>query len=78
MRENAATKARRYLTEGRVVVTHVSQGRVDASIRGDGIIHLATFRTGCWSCTCEVRTDQCSHLIALRLCTAPDLPAGGR
>ncbi|HEY9562659.1 MAG TPA: hypothetical protein VIR30_02715 [Nocardioides sp.] len=74
MRENAAAKGRRYLTEGRVVITHASAGRVDASIRGDGTIHLATYRHGTWSCTCEVRTDRCSHLVALRLVTAPELP----
>ena len=75
MRENAAAKGRRYLTEGRVVLTHVSAGQVSASIRGDGTIHLASYRNGLWSCTCEARTPNCSHLVALRLCTAPDLPS---
>ncbi len=78
-RENAATKARRYLTEGRVIVTHARPGHsVHATIRGDGTIHHAYWRSGAWVCDCPVRTDQCAHLIALRLVTAPDLDEGPR
>lgn len=35
MRENAATKGLRYLTEGRVIVTKVNGGSVLAYVRGD-------------------------------------------
>ena len=64
-RENAATKGRRYLTEGRLVITSVLPGeRVRAAARGDGRIH----RLG-W----HARTDACSHLIALRLVVAIDI-----
>ena len=74
MRENAAAKAQRYLSEGRVVLTQVTPDRVDAMIRGDGAIHTAGYRNGAWNCTCPARTANCSHLRALRLTTVVDLP----
>lgn len=73
MRETAEAKGRRYLTEGRLIITHLVENRVTASIRGDGTVHLAAYSDGEWRCTCPARTPNCSHLIALRLCTAPDL-----
>jgi uncharacterized Zn finger protein len=78
MRENAHDKARRYLAEGRVILTEVTASRVVASIRGDGTIHQANYRNGMWSCSCEARSTSCSHLIAVRLCTAPDTPRSPR
>lgn len=75
MRENAATKARRYLTEGRLIVTYVNRDRVRAVCRGDGAVHRLGFEHGTWTCTCEVRTDACSHLRALRHVVAIDLKA---
>lgn len=72
MRENAATKARRYLTEARVIVTTAAPGNVTATARGDGAIYHLGY-SGHWWCSCPVRTDQCAHLIALRLITCPDL-----
>ena len=76
MRESAATKAARYLSQGRVLLTRVGPDRVDALVRGDSAIHAAGYRDGGWSCTCPARTDRCSHLRALRLTTAVDLPRG--
>lgn len=73
MRENAASKARRYLVEGRVVVTVVRTGGVMARVRGDGRVWDAGYLQGRWYCNCWARTDQCAHLRALRLITAPDL-----
>lgn len=72
-RANAAAKARTYLSEGRVVVTHASRGRAAATVRGDGHLWHARFLNGIWSCDCPARTPSCAHLIALRLITAPDL-----
>ena len=73
-RENAATRARRILTEGRVIVTAVRPGvLVRAAVRGDGTVWRCGWDGGSWWCKCPVRTDQCAHLIALRLVTAPDL-----
>ena len=74
MRENAAAKGRRYLTEGRVIVTAARAGHyVRAAIRGDGTVYRAGWDAGTWWCRCPARTDQCAHLAALRLVTAPDL-----
>ena len=70
-RENAHDKARRYLAEGRLVVTRVSDSEVHARARGDsGAIYRASFVGGSWTCTCPARADQCAHLRALRLVTA--------
>ena len=81
MRENAAANARRYLGEGRVVIAQVTPQRVDAFVRGDGQIYAAGFHNEQWNCDCSARSDACSHLRALRLTTAVDLPPtppGGR
>lgn len=72
-RENAAGKARRYLTEGRVIVERVTQKIVVATVRGDGTVHRCVYLAGAWSCTCPVRSDQCAHLLAVRLVVAVDL-----
>jgi uncharacterized Zn finger protein len=72
-RENAAVKARRYLTEGRIILTEVTAGHVAASVRGDGAIYTATYAYGTWRCTCPARSDGCCHLKALRLVTAPEV-----
>lgn len=68
----ARDKARTYLADGRLVVTSVRPNHVTATCRGDGAIYHLTY-DGAWSCTCPARTDQCAHLVALRLITAPDL-----
>lgn len=80
-RENAALKARRYLSEGRIVLTLVEDDRVEGTARGDGRLYGFAFRGGLWLCACAALTDQCCHLRAARLVTAPDLsppPSWGR
>jgi hypothetical protein len=77
VRENARTKADRLLLEGRVVVTHAGPYGVVAKVRGEGRVHTARYSMGAWSCTCEVRTDQCSHLHAVRRVVAVDLTGRG-
>jgi hypothetical protein len=73
-RENAATKAARYLAaEGRLIVTEVQPGHVRATARGDGHLWHLAYAHGAWSCTCPVRTDRCSYLHALRSVVAVDL-----
>jgi uncharacterized Zn finger protein len=69
-RENAADKSKRYLCEGRVVLVHVSEGSVRAHVRGDGHVWNASFDGAAWFCDCPARSDQCSHLRAVRLVTA--------
>lgn len=71
-RENAQAKGRRYLTEGRLTVRQVDQrAGVLAHVRGDsGLTYRAEWCPDWgWSCNCPARTDQCAHLVALRLVT---------
>jgi hypothetical protein len=73
MRENATTKARRYLTEGRLIINKLEPAGVTATCRGDGQIHLLGWRPDQgWWCTCPAR-GTCSHLLALRSVVALDL-----
>ncbi len=69
--ESATTKAKRYLAEGRVIVSRVEPGRVDATVRGDAALWRVTYRHGGWNCPCPARS-RCAHLLALGLITAPD------
>ncbi len=77
MRESAATKAKRYLSEGRVIINDVRPDRVSALVRGDGTIYSSGYTAGHWHCDCPTPTDRCSHLYALRMVTAPDINARG-
>jgi hypothetical protein len=74
-RENAAQKARRYLCEGRVTLQRVDQDRVIGSCRGDGTVYRVVYWRGAWSCDCPARTDQCAHLLAVRLVVVVDVTA---
>lgn len=70
--ENVEQKARRYLTEGRVVIERAEAdgGWVVAAARGSG---NETYHLGYdpmkkqWRCTCPVTRGRCSHIAALRL-----------
>lgn len=64
MREDAQTKSRRLLVEGRVVITAVAGSHVEARVRGDGVIHDVTANGDAWSCSCPAR-GRCSHLLAV-------------
>ena len=63
---DAATKARRYICEGRLSIGSVN-GSVTATAKGDGAIYHLGWERGRWFCDCPCMTDQCSHLKALRL-----------
>ena len=84
-REIAASKARRLLVEGRVVVVGVDGTEVDAIVRGDSSYYLVQHRPGSWTCPCEAIRALCSHVRAVLLVTAlvgplvldPDLVIGG-
>jgi hypothetical protein len=67
-RENAAVKGRRYLVEGRLLVTHVEGPRIEASCRGEGAVYKLGFASGRWRCSCPARS-RCAHLVALQLVT---------
>jgi hypothetical protein len=73
-RENAATKGRRYLTEGRLTIRNVHGGRIWAECRGDGETYQLGYAHGRWFCGCPARTVDCCHLRALRLVL--DRPGG--
>lgn len=70
MRENAADKARRYVVEGRLVLSRVEPGRVEGTCRGDGEVYRLGYAHGRWACSCPAR-GRCAHLLAVGLVTAP-------
>lgn len=70
MRETAADKGRRLLTEGRLTILVRDHHGVLAVCRGDGIEHrLGHDSNAGWHCDCEAARHKaaCSHLHALRL-----------
>lgn len=72
-REDAATKGRRYLTEGRLTVHTVTDDLIGASCRGDSaVVYRIVWDPGGWSCTCPARTPWCSHVRALKLVVLVD------
>jgi uncharacterized Zn finger protein len=74
-REDAATKARRLLTEGRVTIVHADEGGVNALIRGDSAMtYRVSHAGGEWRCDCPART-RCSHVQAVMLITNRPTPA---
>ncbi|MDP8975748.1 MAG: hypothetical protein M3N28_05145 [Actinomycetota bacterium] len=76
MRESAALKGRRYLTEGRVILERVDRHAVVATARGDGHVYRCGWSPlSGWHCTCAAR-GRCSHLVALGLVTAVDIESG--
>ncbi len=69
MRENAAEKAKRYLCEGRVIITSVAGEHIRATCRGDGELHHVEIHGDDRRCTCLAR-GRCSHIAAVGLVTA--------
>jgi hypothetical protein len=65
-RLNARDKADRGLLEGRLLLLEVSDHVVRARWRGEGHLHRLGWAAGHWHCTCDARTDACSHLLALK------------
>ena len=68
-RENAPTKAMRYLVEGRCIVVHVDADRVFARVRGRTVYDVEFAPGRGWSCSCAAR-GRCAHIIALSHITA--------
>lgn len=70
MRENAAAKGRRLLTEGRLCVVAIDETSATASAecRGDSGMTYIVGRdeAGRWFCACPAM-GRCSHVIALQL-----------
>jgi uncharacterized Zn finger protein len=67
-RENAETKGRRYLIEGRLLVDHVDPCRIAARCRGNGKLYKLGFDGSRWYCDCPA-LGRCAHLVALQLVT---------
>ena len=63
-KENAPTKAMRYLVEGRCIVTHVDADRVAARVRGREVYDVEFAPGRGWSCTCPAR-GRCAHRLAV-------------
>lgn len=77
MRESAATRARRLLIEGRVIVTTAKDDYVAADVRGSGAVHLVEHHPGDgWTCSCPAGQHRrtCAHVEALKLVSAPIRP----
>jgi hypothetical protein len=66
MTESAYEKGRRYLVEGRLVVTRVDGDEIRATCRGGGTAYALGHTAGRWFCGCPARTT-CAHLVALQL-----------
>jgi hypothetical protein len=67
MREDARTRGRRLLAEGRLDVIALDPREIRATVKGDsGQRHELGYSRGRWYCSCPART-QCSHLYALQL-----------
>lgn len=73
-RENARSKGRRYLAEGRLVIRSLDRRSIKAECRGDGAIYqLGWDLDSGWFCSCPA-LGRCSHLFALGLVVAVGRP----
>ncbi len=73
-REDAQSKGRRYVLEGRVQVYRVDDRVVRATVRGQGEVYRCGFDPGDgWWCACPART-RCCHLVSLQLVVVAPLP----
>ena len=69
MRENSEAKGRRYLAEGRLNITMISNSRIVARCRGgEGNDYDLGYDSGRWYCDCPA-LGPCAHLQALWLVT---------
>jgi uncharacterized Zn finger protein len=80
-RENAETKGRRYVLEGRLQIRYCGPEGVRAYCRGTGHLWTVTYEPGeGWRCSCPARS-RCAHLVATTLVVTaphdPRIPPGG-
>jgi uncharacterized Zn finger protein len=69
MREDARTKASRYLVEARVRILTASEdgGYVSAEVRSDhSVVYVVAFTEGAWTCTCPAFNPSCAHVLAVQ------------
>jgi hypothetical protein len=73
MAESVDQKAGRYLAEGRVAVLHVDRknGSGIYQVKGsDDDPYEVTYSRGDWTCNCQARVLQCSHIAACKKISA--------
>jgi hypothetical protein len=76
VRENAASKGRRLLVEGRLRIRSAGPAVIVATCIGDSAeVYHVGYEPGGWHCSCPALT-RCSHLTALMLVTLR--PGGSR
>ena len=69
MREDAQTKARRLVSEGRVTIRRIGDDLIVADVRGDTAeVYPVTWDPDSWSCGCPA-LGRCSHVRAVQLVT---------
>lgn len=68
MRESRGDKARRYLIEGRIIITHVNRPVIRATARGDGALYRVSHSQTGWTCNCPARST-CAHITAVGMVT---------
>jgi uncharacterized Zn finger protein len=68
-REDAQTKARRLVSEGRVTIRRIRDDLIAAHVRGDTAeVYAVTLEPDGWSCGCPA-LGRCSHVRAVQLVT---------
>jgi hypothetical protein len=68
-REDAQTKARRLVSEGRVTIRRIGDDLIVAHVRGDEAeVYVVTWDPDGWSCGCPA-LGRCSHVRAVQLVT---------
>jgi uncharacterized Zn finger protein len=74
MPENATTKAERLLAHGRVTIRTITDGVIEASVRGDAARqYVVGWDPRGWYCDCEA-LSRCSHIRAVQLVTLEPRP----
>lgn len=76
-RENATSKGRRYLSEGRLVVERVGPEGVAATCRGNGALYRLGWDRGAWWCDLSCTVRRLRPPAGAAPVTAPDLDDGG-
>ena len=77
MRENAALKARRLLTEGRLTIRTIGPDAIVANVRGDSArVHVVVWDPTGWFCPCDA-IGRCSHILAVQLVVLEPLSTKG-
>jgi hypothetical protein len=77
MREEARSKARRLLAEGRLTIRTIGRDAIIANVRGDSArIYAVVWDPTGWFCPCDA-AGRCSHILAVQLVVLEPLPTGG-